>query len=342
MFYSIKKLAQTDVNQLFQQFEIANWHKPLSLFEQYYNEQVRGERLIWVAWLENNPVGYITLKWDSLYSPFAEKNIPEIMDFNVLPSYRCLGIGSSLLQIAEETAARKCSVVGLGVGLYSDYGAAQKLYIKKGYIPNGQGISYHYQTLTPGAQTCLDDDLVLWFTKTLKYTYLNIKIESERLCLMPVTMKDAKEIAEHFTPKITTYMWPATPKSVKEIQQHIQIQRKKMRQFEEIMLVIWDKTKNEFLGIAAIHKTKSNTPELGIWLKQAAHGHHYGQEAMQALKAWAENHLIYEYLKYPVDKRNTPSIKLALALGGQIGDAYIKLAENGNPLDEVEYRFKAI
>ncbi|WP_395461829.1 GNAT family N-acetyltransferase [Wolbachia endosymbiont (group A) of Therophilus tumidulus] len=85
-----------------------------------------------IAFYKNEFAGYITLKWCSQYRPFQDKNIPEIIDFNVLPNMRCRGIGSELLKIAEKAAAKKSNIVGLRVGLYADYGAAQKLYVKKG------------------------------------------------------------------------------------------------------------------------------------------------------------------------------------------------------------------
>ena len=63
-------------------------------------------------------------------------------------------------------------VVGIGVGLYAGedggYGAAQRLYIKRGYIPDGQGVTYNYEPTMPGNSYPLDDDLVLWFLKRLK------------------------------------------------------------------------------------------------------------------------------------------------------------------------------
>jgi hypothetical protein len=46
-----------------------------------------------------------------------------------------------------QLAATQSPVVGLGVGLYNDYGNAQKLYIKKGYVPNGYGVTYNYQAV---------------------------------------------------------------------------------------------------------------------------------------------------------------------------------------------------
>ncbi|WP_238551281.1 GNAT family N-acetyltransferase [Legionella oakridgensis] len=83
----------------------------------------------------------------------------------MLPPYRNKGIGSQLLEMAEQLAATRSDVVGLGVGLYRDYGNAQKLYIKKGYSPDGYGLTYQYQEIKPGSSVPVDDDLVLWFTK---------------------------------------------------------------------------------------------------------------------------------------------------------------------------------
>ncbi len=93
------------------------------------------------------------------------------MDLNVLPNFRNIGIGSLLLDSAEKEAATKSEMIGIGVGLYAGndggYGSAQRLYVKRGYIPNGKGVTYNYQPTTPGNSYPLDDDLVLWFTKRL-------------------------------------------------------------------------------------------------------------------------------------------------------------------------------
>lgn len=169
---SIRPLSSSDIPTLVKAFQEANWPKPATLFEQYLLEQDHGERSVWVAQVDNQCAGYVTLKWHSPYPPFATAHIPEIMDLNVLPTFRGKGIGSQLLAIAENEAAPKSNIVGLGVGLYGGpdggYGAAQRLYVRSGYIPDGKGVTYHYKSATPGSQVCLDDDLVLWFTKRLK------------------------------------------------------------------------------------------------------------------------------------------------------------------------------
>lgn len=126
------------------------------------------ERLVWVAYEGEEIRGYVTLKWDSTYAFFYEKKIPEIKDLNVLPLFRRHGIGSKLLETAENEAQHKSKFVGIGVGLYQDYGEAQKLYIKRGYVPDGQGITYQHRFLSPGANAPLDDELILWLIKRLR------------------------------------------------------------------------------------------------------------------------------------------------------------------------------
>ena len=76
------------------------------------------------------------------------------------------GIGAALLRVAEQEAFIRSDVVGLGVGLYRDYGPAQQLYVSRGYLPDGCGVTYQYKYIEPGATVTLDDDLILWFTKT--------------------------------------------------------------------------------------------------------------------------------------------------------------------------------
>jgi hypothetical protein len=69
--------------------------------------------------------------------------------------------------VAEAEAHKKSSIVGIGFGLTADYGDAQKLYIKRGYIPDGLGITSHCKPVSWGESVHVDDDLVLWFRKKL-------------------------------------------------------------------------------------------------------------------------------------------------------------------------------
>lgn len=165
---TIRLLSAADIPIIVNSFQKANWPKPASIFEEYLKEQDSRERLVWIAYFKDEFAGYITLKFQSKYPSFLEKNIPEINDFNVLPKYRNKGIGLKLLKAAETIAATRSDIVGIGVGLYADYGAALKMYVKQGYIPDGLGITYGYKPVEPSKEVKLDDDLILWFSKKLK------------------------------------------------------------------------------------------------------------------------------------------------------------------------------
>ena len=58
-------------------------------------------------------------------------------------------------------------MIGIGVGLYSDYGAAQRIYVRRGYLPDGRGIMYRNQPVEPGAVIRIDDEAALMFTRPI-------------------------------------------------------------------------------------------------------------------------------------------------------------------------------
>ena len=162
----IRNLCANDIPIIVKSFEESGWtEKPSSIFEKYIEEQNRNERVCWVAFLNNKFAGYVTLTWHSQYKYFSQDKVPEISDLNVLPAFRRFGIGSALINECEKKAASKSEMIGIGVGLYPDYGEAQRLYIKRGYIPDGRGATYNYQPVIPGCQYTVDDDFILWFTK---------------------------------------------------------------------------------------------------------------------------------------------------------------------------------
>jgi GNAT superfamily N-acetyltransferase len=88
-------------------------------------------------------------------------------DLNILRQFRRQGIASHLLDRAEAEVARHSGVVGIGVGLHRGYNAAQRLYVRRGYIPDGRGVTYRDRYIDEGSHVLLDDNLVLHFTKQL-------------------------------------------------------------------------------------------------------------------------------------------------------------------------------
>jgi GNAT superfamily N-acetyltransferase len=164
---TVRSMEPSDITSLEAGFLKQGWHKPAAQFEGYFKEQESGLRQVFVAEWEGEVAGYTTLLPCAKTGPFAGKNIPEISDFNVLMKFQRRGVGSCILDAAECTAAKGCDVVSLGVGLHTGYGAAQRLYVKRGYIPDGSGIWYKDHPLEPYTACVNDDDLVLYFSKRL-------------------------------------------------------------------------------------------------------------------------------------------------------------------------------
>ena len=164
--FGIHLLTAGDIPTIAAAFAALGWNKPPAQYEGYLAEQRRGEREVLVARQRDLFVGYVTVVWDSSYTPFRDEGIPEIVDFNVLPHFRRQGIGSLLLDEAERRIVARSQVAGIGVGLDADYGSAQRLYVKRGYVPDGRGIVAHGHRVTWGETVVVDDDLVLYFTKT--------------------------------------------------------------------------------------------------------------------------------------------------------------------------------
>ena len=97
----------------------------------------------------------------------TNQGLPEIVDFGVLEKYRGRGIGTKLMNVAELIAKEFADRICLGVGLHSGYGSAQRMYVKRGYIPDGSGVWYNNSVCEPYASCCNDDELVLYFSKQL-------------------------------------------------------------------------------------------------------------------------------------------------------------------------------
>jgi GNAT superfamily N-acetyltransferase len=163
----ITPLSPEDPEVFAAAFEAIGWHKPAAQYLRYLDEQTADQRPVLVARVDGVFAGYVTVVWEPTYEPFREAQIPEIQDFNVLPRFRRQGVGSALMDAAEALIATRSKTAGLGVGLYPDYGPAQRLYVLRGYLPDGRGIASQTVHVRPGQVVRVDDDLALYFTRRL-------------------------------------------------------------------------------------------------------------------------------------------------------------------------------
>lgn len=163
--FAIRALRDGDPEVVSAAFTAIGWDKPVAQYEKYLADQRAGLRDVLVATVDDEFAGYVTVWWESPYEPF--NGIPEVQDFNVLPQFRRRGIGTGLMDAAEARVAERSDVVGIGVGLYADYGTAQRMYVRRGYIPDGRGLIYDGKQVPPGEMVRNDDSATLMFTKSL-------------------------------------------------------------------------------------------------------------------------------------------------------------------------------
>ncbi len=136
-------------------------------YEMRLRDAAAGRSIALCAAWSGEPVGYVNVYFQAGV-PFDRTGWPEIVDFGVLEIFRRRGIGTALLDTAERLAGERSDTVCLGVGMHSGYGSAQRMYVKRGYVPDGTGVWYQDQNLAPYAPCVNDDDLVLWLSKRLR------------------------------------------------------------------------------------------------------------------------------------------------------------------------------
>jgi RimJ/RimL family protein N-acetyltransferase len=146
---------------------------------------------------------------------------------------------------------------------------------------------------------------------------VQVFIRSARLQLTPFKMADAGEVFECITPAIARFMRWEPPKSLNEYKAHREA-RLQANDQSVLSFVIRHSDTMECLGIAGLDEADQPTPELGIWLKEAAHGHGYGTEAIRAVAEWATKTLAKESFLYPVAVENVASRRIAEKLNGEI------------------------
>jgi ribosomal-protein-alanine N-acetyltransferase len=170
---------------------------------------------------------------------------------------------------------------------------------------------------------------------------LDVSISGERVRLVPTTHEHAESIFREFTEEITRFMYPRPAARIEETLEFIESSRERMAVGANLQLTILSRETGEFLGCCGLHgESNPKSPELGIWVKRAAHGRGYGREAIAALVGWASDNLVVGHILYPVDRNNLASRKIPESLGGTIVAEKSDVGHGGNPLDLVIYRLE--
>ncbi len=106
----IRQMCVEDIEVMSQTFTRHDIQKSIDYFSRCWDENLSGERITLLAFYEGNFAGSLHLH--------------------------------ALMDAVEEIALEKYGIVGLGVGLYDSYGSAQRMYARRGYVPDGRGVMY--------------------------------------------------------------------------------------------------------------------------------------------------------------------------------------------------------
>jgi predicted N-acetyltransferase YhbS len=169
---TIRKMKFEDIQHISNMFTKQGWDSREKVLSNYLEEQTLGTRIVLVAELENHITGYVTLIKVTTHGPFSGK-FPEVVDFNIFETYQKLGIGNKLLDSIEKEAKTFSDIITIGVGMHKGYGSAQRMYVKRGYIPDGTGLWYNNKNLEMN-ETCINnDELAIYLSKALIFEYKN-------------------------------------------------------------------------------------------------------------------------------------------------------------------------
>jgi len=120
-----------------------------------------------LAYEGSEPVGTVTIRWNPNYPLFRQAGIPFIQNIEIRHDLRGQGYGSRVMEAVEELIGRRSPQAGICVALFDAYGPAQRLYAKRGYVPDGRGACHRFTPLRRGEVITLGDDHLLWLVKAL-------------------------------------------------------------------------------------------------------------------------------------------------------------------------------
>lgn len=138
-------------------------------FLQSLAEQQEGKRLVFLAVMQEDKIsGFVHYNRAPAYQPFRSLNVPEIQDLYVAPFFRRAGIARALIGACEARArVEGLQEIGIGVGIGAEFGPAQNLYGRLGYVPDGAGVVFDRDPVRCGEVKPVDNRLCLMMIKNL-------------------------------------------------------------------------------------------------------------------------------------------------------------------------------
>ncbi|MBR6045185.1 MAG: GNAT family N-acetyltransferase [Ruminococcus sp.] len=287
---TVRGLKESDAEYFASEERTQGWNSTREKYDMRLRHQAEGRCLALVADLDGVPAGYINLYFSMSEGPFAGSEWPEIVDFGVLQKFQKRGIGTILMDAAERLAAERSDTVCLAVGLHNGYGSAQRMYAKRGYIPDGTGAWYAGKPCTPYDSVCtVDDDLVIFMSKQLKSEAVT-RFESENIRYVDVT-------------ELLTDDYLTMVNDLENVGRFISRRTEPVTRAEELgwihgvitekppLFSMIEKQTGEFIGNIELRAPDGTCAELGISITAAKQERGFGKEAIAAILGYGRREL---------------------------------------------------
>lgn len=149
---------------------------------------------------------------------------------------------------------------------------------------------------------------------------MNLSID-DKIELIPISLDYVEQIHESFTDKIIEFLpIEKLSKKIEDTTEFIERSIEQRNCGTDLVWVILNE--NQFAGCCGIHTIQSKKPHFGIWIKTEQQGKGIGKKVVYYVLNWGISKLDVEFIKYPVDVRNTRSIRLIEKLDLILSDHY--------------------
>jgi RimJ/RimL family protein N-acetyltransferase len=145
-----------------------------------------------------------------------------------------------------------------------------------------------------------------------------IHIQSDRLSIKPFCDSDAEPAFNCITPTLTRFMTWDPPATRADFARIWRGWLPAIEARSDLVFAIRLRDDGAFLGLSALHRAQTETPELGIWIREDRHGKGFGREAVGMIARWATRELGTQRFIYPVAEDNRASRRIAESLGGAV------------------------
>jgi GNAT superfamily N-acetyltransferase len=136
-----------------------------ALIDAHFADHENGASTTILGYEAGRLAGIVTIRWHARYPPFRDQHIPLIQNIEIRYQDRGRGLGGQMLERAEQEIALRSPLAGICVGIFDEYGPAQRLYSRRGFVPDGRGVCQGHRPLKHGEPILLDHDILLWLIK---------------------------------------------------------------------------------------------------------------------------------------------------------------------------------